>query len=402
MPDLENSTLNHYTIERLIARGGMSSIYLAQDEQQRTVAIKVIDGLNAEYVARFQLELAALKAMEHKHILPIIDEGEYDHWHYYVMPYFDKGNLREYLAKGPLSQEEAGNILEQVASALQFAHERGLIHRDIKASNILLASEKHGLHMYLADFGLAEDINGPGGITKTGFLIGTPEYMAPELAEEPATTSSDIYALGILLYQMLTGKVPFKGNTPMSIYCKHIQELPTPPSLLNPTISKQVEEVVLRALEKKPQDRFKTVTEMALAYSMALKGIDQCATTEVTPLAAFNGLKIAAPTVRIIPVTPMSRQRQPIHRAYIALAAVFFLLILPLALGFTLSLDGVALHASIARGASAEFAGRLQLTPTPTPTPVSTKTPPTKMVAHANQPTGNKQGGHKHKHRHGD
>jgi len=401
MPELEKSTLNHYTIERLIARGGMSSIYLAQDKQQRTVAIKVIDGLNAEYVARFQLELAALKAMEHKHILPIIDDGEYDHWHYYVMPYFDKGNLREYLAKGPLSQEEAGNILEQVASALQFAHEHGIIHRDIKASNILLASEKHGLHMYLADFGLAEDINGPGGITKTGFLIGTPEYMAPELAEEPATTSSDIYALGILLYQLLTGKVPFKGSTPVSIYCKHIQELPTPPSLLNPTIFKQVEEVVLRALEKKPQDRFKTVAEMALAYSMALNGIDQCATTEITPVyAAFNGLKLAAPTVRVIPVTPMGRPRRPIHQAYIVLAAVFFLLIVPLTLGFTLSLDGVALQASLARGASAEFAGQLHATPTSTP--VSTKTPTTKMVAHFNQRMGNKQGGHKHKHRHED
>ncbi|HLZ80870.1 MAG TPA: hypothetical protein VKP04_04500, partial [Ktedonobacteraceae bacterium] len=204
----------------------------------------------------------------------------------------------------------------------------------------------------------------------------------------------------ILLYQMLTGKVPFKGSTPVAIYCKHIQELPPPPSLLNPTISKQVEEVVLRALEKKPQDRFKTVAEMASAYSMALEGIDQCAMTEVTPLAAFNGSKLAAPTVRIIPVASMGRPRRPIHQTYIALAAVFFLLILPLTLGFTLSLNGFALQATIARGASAEFAGRLQLTPTPTP--VSTKKPTTKMVDHANQPMGNKQGGHKHKHRHGD
>jgi serine/threonine protein kinase len=401
MPELEKSTLSHYTIERLIARGGMSSIYLARDEQQRTVAIKVIDGLNVEYVARFQLELAALKAMEHKHILPIIDEGEYDHWHYYVMPYFDKGNLREYLTKGPLSQEEAGNILEQVASALQFAHEHGIIHRDIKASNILLTTEEHGPHVYLADFGLAEDINGPGGITKTGCLIGTPEYMAPELVEEPATTSSDIYALGILLYQLLTGKVPFKGSTPVSIYCKHIQELPTPPSLLNPTISKQVEEIVLRALEKKPRDRFKTVAEMALAYGMALKGIDQCAMTEVIPVfAAFNESELAAPTVRVIPVTSMGRPRRPVHQAYIAIAAVFFLLIVPLTLGFTLGLSGVAFQASIARGASAEFVGQLQVTPTSTP--VSTKTPTTTVVHHSNQLTGNKQRVHKHKHRHGN
>src|SRR5437763_10695724 len=157
------------------------------------------------------------------------------------MPHIQRGTLRERLAKGPLTQEEVGSILEQIASALQFAHDHGILHRDIKPSNILLKDERH---IYLADFGLAKGIKENTTITQSGGLIGTPEYMAPELAEEPATTSSDIYAVGILLYQMLTGRLPFKGSTLLSIYWKHIKEQPVPPSLLNPAISYPVEQVI--------------------------------------------------------------------------------------------------------------------------------------------------------------
>src|SRR5881275_1656813 len=145
------------------------------------------------------------------------------------MPYIERGTLRERLAKGPLNQQEAGNILAQVASAVQFAHDHGILHRDIKPSNILLKDKQHA---YLADFGLAKGVEEVSDLTLTGCLIGTPEYMAPELADGPAITSSDIYALGIVLYQMLTGSLPFKGSTPIVIYCKHIQERPLPPSLL--------------------------------------------------------------------------------------------------------------------------------------------------------------------------
>ena len=247
MMELDISTLKHYTILSRLARGGMSIIYLAHDEQQRTVAIKVVSGGNDEYAARFQHEVAALQALGHEYILPVIDYGEHGLWHYCVMPYIEGGTLRERLAQGPLSQQEAGEVLAQVASAVQFAHDHGILHRDIKPSNILMKDKQH---VYLADFGLAKGVEEVSDLTLTGCLMGTPDYMAPELAERPATTSSDIYALGVVLYQMLTGSVPFKASTPMAVYYKHIQEQPLPPSQINPAISPQVEQVVLRALEK--------------------------------------------------------------------------------------------------------------------------------------------------------
>ncbi|MDQ6643491.1 MAG: serine/threonine protein kinase, partial [Chloroflexota bacterium] len=301
MLEFEESTLNRYTIQRRLARGGMSNIYLAHDEQQHTVAIKVVNSGNTDFVERFRHEVAALKALKHKHILPILDHGEHGFWHYYVMPYIKNGTLRERITRGPLTQEEAGRILAQLASALQFAHDHGILHRDIKPSNILLKDEDNGQHVYLADFGLAKGVEEAGDLTLTGCLIGTPDYMAPELADGPAITSSDIYALGVVLYQMLTGSVPFKARTPMAVYCKHIQERPLPPSLLNPAISMQVERVVLRALEKNPQDRFETVQEMADAYARALNASAR-QTKMLLQESAFltpGEMRLAAPTLRV-------------------------------------------------------------------------------------------------------
>jgi serine/threonine protein kinase len=410
MLEFEESTLDRYAIQRRLARGGMSNIYLAHDEQQHTVAIKVVNSGNTDFVERFRHEVAALKALQHKHILPVLDHGEHGSWHYCVMPYIKNGTLRERIARGPLTQVEAGKILAQLASALQFAHDHGILHRDIKPSNILLKDEENGQHVYLADFGLAKGVEEASDLT----LIGTPEYMAPELADGPALTRSDIYALGIVLYQMLTGSVPFKASTPMAVYCKHIQERPLPPSLLNPAISMQVEQVVLRALEKNPQDRFKTVQEMADAYAQALTASAR-QTKMLLQESAFltpSELRLAAPTLRVIPVAQMEQSRHHFHPAIIALAAFFFLVMVPLALGFTLHPDGMSIQAPIARGARAEFVGQLQATPPPTPTSTSTKTPVPPAVHYVNQPTGNSQGhgsgggqghggGHKHKHKHG-
>lgn len=384
MQELDGSTLKNYTIQSRLARGGMSTIYLARDEQQRSVAIKVVSSGNDEYAARFQHEVAALQVLGHEHILPVIDFGVHGSWHYCVMPYIEGGTLRQRLTKGPLSQQEAGNILAQVASAVQFAHDHGILHRDIKPSNILLKDKQH---VYLADFGLAKSVEGGSDLTLTGCLIGTPEYMAPELAERPATMSSDIYALGVVLYQMLTGSLPFKASTPVAVYYKHIQEQPLPPSRLNPAISPEVEQVVLRALEKNPQDRFKSVQEMAEAYTRALDAPTSVEQTKVMLREAANAtpvsnptpidMKLAAPTLRIIPVEQTIKPRRHFHRALIAAAAVFFLVMVPMALGYTLHPTGLSLliQAPVLRGASAEFAGRLPVKPVSTKTPVHTKTP---------------------------
>ncbi|MDQ6644916.1 MAG: hypothetical protein M3Y76_10745, partial [Chloroflexota bacterium] len=201
--------------------------------------------------------------------------------------------------------------------------------------------------------------------------------------------------------------------------CKHIRERPLPPSLLNPAISMQVERVVLQALEKNPQDRFKRVQEMADAYVQALNASAR-QTKMLLQESAFlmpGELRLAAPTLRVIPVAQIEQSRHHFHPAIIALAAMFFLVLVPLALGFTLHPDGMSIQAPIARGASAEFVSQLRATPTPTPTitptSTSTKTPVPPAVYYVNQPTESGQGhgsgggaghgqrgGHKHKHGH--
>jgi serine/threonine protein kinase len=269
MPGLEGTTLGRYYLEQLLGRGGMSEVYLAYDElMKRNVAIKVVSSVHSDYIQRFHREVEAIGTLNHGHILPAFDYGEQGPWHYLVMPYMEQGTLSERLANGPLTLEEAGIILEQIASALQFAHCNGMIHRDIKASNILLGSD--GL-AYLADFGLVKMLEGDGDIIQASALFGTPEYMAPELAEGPATASSDIYALGVLLYEMVTGRTPFIGKTPIATYWKHIHEEPVPPSRLNPALSRAAEQVILRALEKNPRLRFQSAQALAEAYLRSIE-----------------------------------------------------------------------------------------------------------------------------------
>ncbi|MDQ2718098.1 MAG: protein kinase, partial [Chloroflexota bacterium] len=269
MPGLEGTTLGHYRLLGRLGHGGMSEVYLAHDEHMdRDVAVKIVNSSHADYIERFRREVSAIGQLNHKHILPAYDYGEEEMWHYLVMPYMAHGTLRELLAKNDMSLEEAAEILDQVADALQSAHDNGIIHRDIKPSNILMRTNHYA---YLADFGLAKALEGGGELTQTGTLLGTPEYMAPELADGPATTSSDVYALGILLYQMVSGRVPFVAETPIAVYWKQLRDQPVPPSELNPDISPAIDQVVIRALDKDPRNRYQTATELAHAYRQALE-----------------------------------------------------------------------------------------------------------------------------------
>lgn len=273
MSGLTGTSLGHYQLLDRLGRGGMSEVYLALDElHQRKVAVKVVASTHADYIERFRREAYAVSTLQHAHILPAYDYGEQEPWHYMVIPYIERGTLHDRLLDGPLTLEEAGALLEQIANALQFAHEQGIIHRDVKPSNILLRDEHY---VYLADFGLAKSLEGGSTITQSGNLLGTPEYMAPELTEGPATTSSDLYALGILLYEMVTGQVPFSGETPIAVYWKQIRDQPLPPSQVNPNIPPAIERVILRALEKDPQYRYQTANELAQAYIEALTFPDQ-------------------------------------------------------------------------------------------------------------------------------
>lgn len=298
MQELEDITIDHYHIERQLAHGGMSEIYLAHDIiSGQKVAIKTVHRSNSEYYERFRYEAALMSALKHRNILSALNHGEYESWYYLATPYIAYGTLSERLAGGALSVKEAADILEQLSDALHFAHQQGIIHRDIKPSNILL---DEGKHVYLADFGLAQKIGENKGFTVTGIMMGTPEYIAPELAEEPASTSSDIYALGVLLYQMLTGKVPFQASTPLAIFMKHVSEPPQRPSLHNAALPVSIEKVMLKALEKDPRRRFRTTEDLMNAYRLAM--------TVETPRA-----HVLAETATVVPFSIEQTTRPPMR-----------------------------------------------------------------------------------------
>jgi serine/threonine protein kinase len=269
MKGLEGSKLGRYELRFRVAQGGMSEVYLGYDRRvKRYVAVKVLYGSDEPFVRRFEREARAVGTLSHDHILPLFDFGEQRPWYYLVMPFVEGGTLRDYLHKRErLTLEEAGSFLEQIANALQHAHDHGVVHRDVKPSNILLRLDGHA---YLVDFGLAKAKLEAEFQTHSGAMVGTPEYMAPEQSDGRNDSRSDIYSLGIILYQMLTGKVPFTADSPVGVTLKHIQTPPTPPSQLNSEIPSAIEEVMLKALAKTPEDRFQEAQAFATAYKLAL------------------------------------------------------------------------------------------------------------------------------------
>lgn len=387
MLELEGTQLGHYQLQQRLARGGMSEVYLAFDTNtQSVVALKIVNKLQEDHTQRFRHEVQVLQQLEHRHILQLFEYGEDDIWCYVAMPYVKDGTLRDRLQNGsrqgekngsrqgeknvPLSLAEAAFLFTQIAEALQWSHDHGIIHRDIKPSNVLL---HEGKYVYLADFGLAKSPGDEHAMTQTGCLIGTPEYMAPELSEGSATCASDIYALGILLYQMLTGQVPFHGETPLAIYWKHLQAVPPSPSHLNPAIPAPVENVILRALEKDARQRFPSVRAMAEALSAAIAEVSAAQ-------SQLEQLHLTAPSIRyyaaphsITPFEPRklirlhSLRRRKFHPAYLAFTALLFLFIIPLMLGLTFSLSGTHSAAPAALGASVQFVSKhapVRITPT--------------------------------------
>src|SRR2546421_2554125 len=265
MKGIEGLTLGRYELRRRLAQGGMAEVYLAYDRRvKRQVAIKVLYGRDESFVRRFEREARAVGAFSHDHILPLYDFGEQRPWYYLVMPYISGGTLRDYLLKRKrFTLHEAASFTEQIASALQYAHDHGVIHRDVKPSNILLRRDGFA---YLVDFGLAKAMLGAESLTTDGAIVGTPEYMAPEQSNGESDSRSDIYSLGVILYQMLTGRVPFMAETPVAISLKHIQTPPVSPSTLNSDIPPSIEEVILKAMEKDPNARYQRAQELSTAY----------------------------------------------------------------------------------------------------------------------------------------
>ncbi len=279
---LLGQSLGTCTIQHLIGRGGMGAVYLAQQTRpRREVAVKVlIPGLlgdqpwRIDFLARFRREADAIAALDHIHIIPIYEYGEQEQVAYLVMPYVTGGSLLQLLEKwGALPLSKVLPILEQAAAALDYAHTKGIIHRDLKPGNILFHADGRVL---LADFGLAKvlreeaDQNGTSALTNAGTVIGTPEYLSPEQAAGQALDQrTDIYSLGIVLFHMLTGRVPFSGATPVATAIEHAISVPPSICQLNPMLSPEIEAVVMKALAKKPEQRYASASQLAQALSAA-------------------------------------------------------------------------------------------------------------------------------------
>src|SRR5258706_2074798 len=237
-PELIGISLGPYLILELIGRGGMATVYKAyQPGTERLVALKGV--LNHRVrgclaIPRFQQEALIIAGLEHRNIVPVYDSGQQDGTLYLVMRYMRAGTVQDIIARGPLPLRDALSIISDVAAALDYAHALGIIHRDIKPNNILVDNEGHA---YLTDFGLAKVLGATDEMTNTSMMMGTPAYMAPEQAlGRPVTPQTDIYALGAMLYEMLTGKPPFSAESPMAIVLMHVQQRLTPPRQVNPAL----------------------------------------------------------------------------------------------------------------------------------------------------------------------
>jgi serine/threonine-protein kinase len=279
--DLINQVLGRgqYQIRSVLGRGGMATVYLArQASMERDVAVKVMAPELADdeqFVARFEHEAQLIARLQHPHILPVIDFGREGKHIYIVMQLVRGGSLDDRLSRGPLPLPLAARMLGQIASALTFAHEQGIVHRDLKPNNVLLDERDNA---YLTDFGIAKMLAGTTKLTATGNVLGTPAYMAPEQWRgDPVDARTDIYALGIMLYEMVLGQLPFQGDTPYTLMYKHFNDAPPPPREKNPAIDPRVEAVILRALAKDPDDRYQSAEDMAEDFANAIRGAGKAA-----------------------------------------------------------------------------------------------------------------------------
>ena len=264
--------VNGYEIVGQVGQGGMATVYLArQHSMNRNVALKFLPGvfLNDDtYLQRFEREVNIVAQLEHRNIVPVYDYGEFDQQPYIAMRYMQAGSVEELLAEGKIPLPRVAGIIEQVASALDYAHQKGILHRDLKPSNILLDD---GGGVFITDFGIARILSeGSSNITTQG-VVGTPSYMSPEQAQgEQLDGRSDVYSLGVMLFELVTGRRPFESDTPYSIAVMQVTTQPPAPRDIEPGVSLALEKVILRALSKSPAERYASAGELAAALRRAI------------------------------------------------------------------------------------------------------------------------------------
>jgi len=336
MSSLTGRLFGHYRILERIGRGGMATVYHADDRKSgRDVAIKFISPALAEhedFLKRFRREVKLVARLDHSNIVPVYDYGEQEGYAYVVMPLLGLGSLADRMKRGSVSLEEGGKLLDQVAAALDYAHRQGIVHRDVKPSNILLDDDGNAL---LGDFGLARSYEATVSLTGSA-LIGTPAYIAPELVRgEKADARCDQYSLGVILFQLATGTLPFDATTPIALALKHVSEPFPSARSRSPNVPESVERVILRATAKEPGARFASVSELNAGLQAALDyardPTAHRAPTIELPLAA-----VAAPAAPADLLTPAgsappgrARRRRPLAVAAIGVAVLLTVIGIP-------------------------------------------------------------------------
>jgi serine/threonine-protein kinase len=371
-----------YRLGERIGRGGMATVYRAQDEQlDRGVALKMMRadlGEDPLFVQRFEAEARRAASVSHPNVVPVYDVGV-DEAPYMVMELIEGGDLAKVLATGPLPAERAARLAADAAAALQAAHDAGLVHRDVKPGNILLRTDGEAV---VADFGIAR-ATGEDSMTKTGAMLGSVEYFSPEQARgERAGPASDIYALGVVLYELLTGRRPFSGDTPFAVATARLRSGPPDPRVVVADLPPALGEIVTRAMARDPARRFPSAEAMRTALVSWLDAADAPTTTVPAPTAPPEPTGAGSETAVSVPVpasTPPRRaaaERQlPRRRRRVAAWPFALILLALIAAGYVggrlLDRNETALPGVIVGSPE----GGVLPDPTATPTPVATPSP---------------------------
>jgi len=302
-----------YLIERKLGSGGMADVYLAEDQELgRRVALKLLNERHAndeQFVERFRREAQSAAGLNHPNIVSIFDRGRAEGTYYIAMEYLDGRTLKELLVRnGPTPVPIAIDYARQILSALAFAHRNGIVHRDIKPHNIVVRQDGR---LKVTDFGIAR--SGASQMTEAGSIVGTAQYLSPEQARgAPVDARSDLYSLGIVLYEMLTGKVPFTGDAPVEIAMKHLTAVPEPPSKLRPGVPHDLDAIVMRALAKDPDQRYGSAEEMDADLARVARGVAVSHKTEEAMTHVLAGAGAAAAATMV--TSPRTVTAPPVYR----------------------------------------------------------------------------------------
>ena len=305
-----------YVIKRKLGSGGMADVYLAEDQELgRRVALKLLDERHAsdeQFVERFRREAQSAAGLNHPNIVSIFDRGRAEGTYYIAMEYLDGRTLKELLVRnGPTPIPIAIDYARQILGALAFAHRNGIVHRDIKPHNIVVGGDGR---LKVTDFGIAR--SGTSQMTEVGSIVGTAQYLSPEQARgAPVDPRSDLYSLGVVLYEMLTGKVPFTGDTPVEIAMKHLSQVPKPPSEWRDEVPHDLDAVVMRALAKDPEQRYGSAEEMDADLARVARGVSVARETEDAMTQVLAGAGISSAQTMIQRPRAVAPPAPPVYRS---------------------------------------------------------------------------------------